>query len=304
MQANPKVDKMSAWVTLFEKKIAVKAIGCNHEGCLGGPIPPCVNLFVKVTNGCNAHCAFCSNAGTLATTKFDYEKLYRIIDEILDSGLILNRLNITGGEPSCVSSRVEKILGKMEDKAYQDIHVHLNTNGILPHSQELMRHKRWDSISVSLHHYDIVKLSEIYQTRIQPDALDFRGIDMMKVNASCNLIKGYIDRTEEAHKMLNFCLDKGFTRLGFVGLMPVNVYSCEHFVSLEELHLTNIPHCYFTESKNRGEDCKCSNYIYNRHLKVLDVYMRHYANPLCTESSLMYDGQYLRQGFYEKNIII
>ena len=60
-------------------------------------------------------------------------------------------------------------------------------------SQELMRHSRWDSISVSLHHYDLKKLSQIYGVEIPNKALAFDGIDMNKINASCNLVKGYID---------------------------------------------------------------------------------------------------------------
>ncbi|MDH6392202.1 molybdenum cofactor biosynthesis enzyme MoaA [Parabacteroides sp. PFB2-12] len=291
-------------ISLFGKPIAVKTHACHHDDCEGEPISPCVNLFVKVTNGCNAHCAFCSNANQPITTGFDIDKLFRVIDEALQKELVINRINITGGEPSCVPNRVEQILSRMDERRYQDIHVHLNTNGLLAQSQELMRHPRWDSISVSLHHYDPKKLSEIYSTRVSSQALCFEGIDMMKVNASCNLIQGYIDSTGEAHRMMDFCLEKGFTRLGFVGLMPINEYSRSRFVSLDELKLNEISHCYFTESKNRGADCKCSNYMYNKNLRVLDIYMRHYANPLYCDSSLMFDGQHLRQGFHDDSIII
>jgi hypothetical protein len=36
---------------------------------------------------------------------------------------------------------------------------------------------------------------------------------------------------------------------------------------------------------------------------MIEVYMRNYCNPAYCESSLMYDGQYLRQGFQSDNII-
>lgn len=295
---------MTKSVILFGKHIDVKTRGCDHVGFKGEPIPPSVNIFIKATNGCNAHCAFCSNAGADATSRFDMDKLFSIIDEVKKSGLFINRINITGGEPSVVSERIYEMLFRLSDTGYNDVHVHLNTNGLLPSSQKLMRHSRWDSISVSLHHYLPEKLSEIYNTKISSDALNFEGVDMMKVNASCNLIRGYIDSTNEAKKMMDFCLDKGFTRLGFVGLMPVNGYCKEHMVSLKELKLDRIPHCYFTETKSRGDDCCCSNYLYNRDLKILDIYMRHYTNPSYCESSLLYDGTCLRQGFHSNNIII
>ena len=288
---------------IFGKPIELKSVGCNHDDVPGGLIPASVNLFVKITNGCNAHCRFCSNAGHKPITHFNADKLIDVVREIKANNILVNRINITGGEPSIVPDTVSDLLERLSDDCFNDIHVHLNTNGLLPASQQLMKHSRWDSISVSLHHYDREKLGEIYQTTISDTALDFDGIDMKIVNVSCNLIKGYVDSTEEAHKMMDFCIDKGITRIGFVGLMPTKQYCRDRVVRLDELKLGTIPHCYFTESKNRGKDCRCSNYLYNRDLKILEIYMRHYANPMYCESSLLYDGEYLRQGFHDNNII-
>ena len=289
---------------IFEKEIAIKSHGCNVMDEPGQRIVPSVNLFVKVTKGCNAHCKFCSNANsTDASSVFNIPKLITVIKELKGNGICINRINITGGEPSVVSPLVYKILDTVEENNFDDIHLHLNTNGLLPQSQEMMRHPRWDSISMSLHHYDVSKLSELYGCRIPEKAFDFEGIDLQKVNSSCNLVKGYIDNAEEAHKMLDFNLDLGIPRVGFVALMKVNDYCWEHFVDLEDIHLDSIPHVYFTKSMNRGSDCKCSNYLYNRDLKILEIYMRNYANPNYCESSLVYDGEYLRQGFHQDNII-
>ena len=289
---------------IFGKEIAIKSHGCNIMGEPGQRIIPSVNLFVKVTKGCNAHCLFCSNADSIgASVTFNIPKLTNIIKELKGKGVCVNRINITGGEPSVVSPLVYKILDAVEKNGFDDIHLHLNTNGLLLQSQELMRHPRWDSISMSLHHYDTARLSELYGCRIPESALDFEDIDLQKVNSSCNLVKGYIDNAEEAHKMLDFNLDLGIPRIGFVALMKVNDYCREHFVDLEDIHLDSIPHVYFTKSMNRGSDCKCSNFLYNRDLKILEIYMRNYANPNYCESSLVYDGEYLRQGFHQNNII-
>ena len=135
-------------------------------------------------------------------------------------------------------------------------------------------------------------------------AFDFNGIDLSKVNASCNLIKGYIDSTSEAEKMMKYALSLGLPRLGFVALMKVNKYCDSHFVDYSDIDFSAIPNMYFTESRNRGSDCRCSNYLYNHEGKILEVYMRNYNNPLYCESSLLYDGQYFRQGFHNDNIII
>ncbi|MBO5957751.1 MAG: radical SAM protein [Bacteroidales bacterium] len=284
--------------------ISVKDFDCKFGTLQEEPVAPFVNIFVKVTKGCNARCLFCSNAdASEIRTPFNVPKLLDAVMSLRDLGVKVNRINITGGEPSVVPQLVGNILSVMSEPSVSDIHMHLNTNGLLPQSQELMRHPRWDSISMSLHHYDRMKLSELYGCHIPERAFDFEGIAVEKLNSSCNLVKGYIDNMEEARKMLDFNLDLGIQRVGFVALMKVNDYCRKHFVDLEDIRLENIPHVYFTKSMSRGNDCKCSNYLYNRGLNVLDIYMRNYVNYNYCESSLVYDGEFLRQGFSQDNII-
>ena len=72
---------------------------------------PMVNIFVKVTNGCNAHCLFCSNAGEAHLgNSFNREKLIEIARELKRQGIRLNRISITGGEPSIVPDLVKEVL--------------------------------------------------------------------------------------------------------------------------------------------------------------------------------------------------
>ena len=290
-------------VEFKNSKIAVKEFDCQLGTISPKKIAPFVNLFVKVTKGCNAHCLFCSNARCNSSSSFNADKLMEILHEFSSLGIRVNRLNITGGEPSVVPDTVNNILDRIISEKFDDLHLHLNTNGLLRQSQELMRHPRWDSISMSLHHYDIGKLSELYGCKIPEDAFTFEGVNKQILNVSCNLIKGYIDNPEGAKKMLDFALDLGIPRIGFVALMKVNDYCKEHFIDLEDIHIETIPHVYFTKSMNRGTYCKCSNYLYNRNLRILEIYMRNYANPQYCESSLVYDGEYLRQGFHDNNII-
>lgn len=290
--------------TIFGHTIRLKSIGCNVVGRVGQPISPSVNLFVKVTNGCNAHCPFCSNAGCQSSTSpFDVDKLICIIHELKDNGIIVNRVNITGGEPSLVSPLVVRILSAIEKERFDDVHLHLNTNGVTDQAQDLMQHPRWDSISMSLHHYDTERLSELYGCKLSTQLFQFKGVNKQIVNFSCNLVKGYIDNKEEVQKMLNLTLDLGIHRIGFVALMPVNDFCKEHFVDINDIPFSELPHVYFTGAKDRGVNCKCSNYLYNRDLKILEIYMRNYANPRYCESSLVFDGEFLRQGFYSDNII-
>ena len=289
---------------IFGKEIQIKQISCNNADFSGSKIPPSVNIFVKVTNGCNCHCKFCSNADcSNSITNFDLRKLIEVIREIQNQGINVNRMNITGGEPSVASKLVVDFLEKFSNHEFNNIHIHLNTNGLLPQSQKMMQNERWNSISVSLHHYDYDKLSEIYGTKISQEALHFENIDRNKINVSCNLIKGYIDNSMEVQKMLDLTLALDIPRIGFVSLMKVNNYCKSHYVDFEEIDFEQIPSVYFTNSLNRGANCKCSNYLYNRNAKILEIYTRNYVNQSYCESALLYDGHFLRQGFHDKNII-
>lgn len=286
------------------KSIAVKDFDCSLGSLPPSRIAPFVNIFVKVTKGCNANCLFCSNAGAQPPrSSFNIEKLIEITKELQNAGIRVNKVNITGGEPSVVSPLVNDILMQIEANSLDNVHLHLNTNGLLPESQRLMAHPRWDSISMSLHHYNLEKLSHLYGCDIPADAFEFKMVNLQKVNVSCNLIKGYIDNADEAAKMLHFTLSIGVPRIGFVALMKINEYCKEHFIDLEDIKLDTIPHVYFTKSMNRGKNCKCCNYLYNKDLKILEIYMRNYSNPEYCESSLVYDGEFLRQGFHSDNII-
>lgn len=68
---------------IFGKEILLKRFGCNLNDEPGLRVLPPVNIFVKVTNGCNAHCSFCSNAGTMPSRNpFNIAKLTSIIHEL------------------------------------------------------------------------------------------------------------------------------------------------------------------------------------------------------------------------------
>lgn len=282
---------------IFDKPISIKDYTCNVCGKKGRIIDPRVNIFVKVTNKCNANCMFCSNGGCgKDIVKFNVSKLNDIISELEKNYITVNKINITGGEPSCVPTIVHSLLETVPNH----IHIHLNTNGLTKESQKMIRiEDRIDSISMSLHHYDIDKLSDIYRCKVSLSDNCFDGVDMSKVNASCNLIKGYIDNEKEVEKMLDFSDKLGIRRIGFVGLMTVNDFCKDNYIDYSNIDFESIDGVVKTKWCNRGKDCRCVNYMRDK----LEIYIREYCNPLYFESSLLYDGEYLRQGFHDDNII-
>ena len=78
---------------IFDKHIQLKSMSCAHGHCQPQPIPKAVNVFVKVTDCCNARCAFCSNGGCHKNIEaFNHVKLWEVIDELREKDIIINRI--------------------------------------------------------------------------------------------------------------------------------------------------------------------------------------------------------------------
>lgn len=298
---------------LFDKDIVLA-----DKLCIRAPYPvmlngypgllnhPFVNLYVKITDDCNAHCPFCCNAGVHnnGSSALDINKLFRIIDEIVNNGIKLNRISLTGGEPSLYPDLVLEILQKIslnEECAFTQ--VQLNTNGLTKDSITLMHHSRLDSVSLSIHHYDSDKLSEIYGRKIDFNPLiELKNISN-RLNISCNLIKGYIDSPKEISKMICYAVENGVKTIGFVSLMNKNKYCMDRFIDYREIDLSSIPSLILSNERALLNICGCKNYIYQDKKFTAEVYFRINENPMFCGSSLLFDGQYLRQGFGNDNII-
>lgn len=197
-------------MNLFGKTIEFQRYSC--AGLLGTTrmLSPFVNLYVKVTNGCNAHCRFCSNSGNCNVSTFNLPKLLECIEEINRSSIQLNRICLTGGEPSLCCDKVNEIVNFIEStpECY-GTQLQLNTNGLSADAHRLMRHNRFDVISVSLHHYNKNILEEIYGCTFDTEIAYYPGVDSRKLNVSCNLIRDYIDNADEVKRYLDFVATRG-----------------------------------------------------------------------------------------------
>lgn len=281
---------------LFGKEIQLRSHECSYCGLAQDVIRPYVNLYVKVTNSCNASCPFCSNQNCTESADFDADKFFRILNEICNSDIRLNRISFTGGEPTIESELVIKYLDQINDNPNLDsTQIQINTNLLTPESHKVAIHPRIDSISVSRHHPDGFLGKN--------DSQYFSGIPSQKLNLSCVIVKGMNDRAETARAMMDFALANQIPHLGFVELLPVNNYAQTHHVSLSEINWVSIPGLRKMMEHRNGSVCRCANYVYCSDGGLLDVYMRNYADSGYCESSLLFDGQHLRQGFKTDNII-
>jgi len=289
---------------LFGKEIEVQRYGCSEFGSKPNPMRPFVNLYVKVTNGCNARCAFCCNGECQPSNGFYLEKFLECLNEIHQSGIKLNRICLTGGEPSMSSETVKSIIECIDNLPYCTFtQLQLNTNALTEESLQLMAMQRFDVVSASLHHYDRDKLCQIFGIEIPSWYGVYPGVDRRKLNVSCNLIRGYIDSAVEVEKYLQFVASKGIRTVGFVGLMQLNEYCVKHFIDFSEIDWEAVPHLYKVREREHANHCKCRNYVYDSPDGMVNVYMRETVNPDYCGSSLLFDGVNLRQGFSSNNII-
>lgn len=291
-------------LTLFGKPICLWRNFCSINGNPPGDVKPFVNLYIRITDGCNASCRFCCNGGPQPHKNFNLGKLKEILTELGKSDIRLNRINLTGGEISTRPELAREVVRLIDDTpSCCFAQMQIQTNGILAPARSLMSMSRVDAVSMSLHHYDFDRLSEIYGCSVPADLLDFSPRTKAKTSLSCNLLKGYIDSPQEVEKLIRFAASKGFRTVGFAGLMKLNEYCRESYVNPWTMDFESIPSLLKTEEKCHESVCRCRNYVYTGANQPVGVYVRETADTDYCGSTLLFDGDYLRQGFNENNII-
>lgn len=290
--------------SIFGKPISLWRKSCAVNETIPSDVEPFVNLYIRVTDVCNASCRFCCNGGPHPCKEFNSEKLEEVLHEIGNSGIRLNRINLTGGELSTRCELVEGILRLIENSpGCHFSQVQIQTNGISYSARQMMGLTRVDAVTLSLHHYDFVRLSEIYGCTVPNGLLELPRDLKSKISLSCNLIKGYIDNPGEIEKMLRFAVSKEFNTIGFAGLMKLNDYCLANYVNPWQIDFASIPGLIQSEEKNHEGACRCCNYLYIGGERPLTVYVRETIDTDYCGSSLLFDGDYLRQGFNKNNII-
>jgi organic radical activating enzyme len=240
-------------VILFDKKIPIKSHYCSLNGSEMFPIKePYVNLYIQL-KGCNAKCSFCSFQNV--AKPFDFNKFEEVLQS-LQGEIRVNKISITGGEPTLNLPKLYKIINLVR-LYFPDSFFVMNTNGssgkpprynvpLVEMFYDGMLEK-FDSISISRHHYTDYHNDEIFGEKNifkQENKGDFvidvtsNGIHMLSkqqlqglqsmvnnknlFHLSCNLIKGQIDSTQKIYNYLEFANYVKIYDVGFVSLMKIN----------------------------------------------------------------------------------
>lgn len=317
-------------IEIFGRQVEIREKDCSVWGNKANKFGDghTVNLFIQLTNKCNASCKFCEYH-TDNGKEFDFDKLILVLDELMAKATV-GKINITGGEPTINNdnfNRLLEILRVYKGRINSSIKPYDNNNGgILGTSIHVRRQpyltvntngcnieslSGWssliDSYAISRHHYDDTINAEIFGTDNVASTDDIRNlVDTMpvgskhKVHLRCNLISGYIDSIEKIHNYLEYCSKLGIIWVGFVTLMPLNKYCIENVVMADKLISSDT--FFLSEPWERIEqgkvECRCSDYLYPApDGKIIRLYNRIFCNPGLSAGQLVFDGQNLRLGF-------
>ena len=287
-------------INLFGTDIKLKEQHCKKNDCEVVRIDdPYLNIYVRITNVCNASCGFCAYHGK--ETPFDLYKLYYILMEI-SSKIQINKLSCTGGEPTLEVDRIKAILNKTKEISPSTFTV-ISTNGHRLH--QLDRFDAVDSIAVSRHAITDGSNQKIFGTHDIATSLDISDFeDKDKLHLSCNLMRhspagNVVNSADAAIRYLDSVAKIGVRDVGFVTLMPVTKAAQINTVAFENFDFSNNGNIFQTQKWNDHDRCQCCNYLYSPPdiPAVVKVYARQNLKPHESVGCLVYDGQYLRKTF-------
>ena len=283
---------MANVVELFDKKINFKDNICTSQyGELKIGKNMRYNLYISITDVCLASCPFCNNntvkKTTVTETKFDLEKLEMVLKELISKRL-LNRIGITGGEPLLNLPLLNEVLNLVYKICGDRQIVTINTNGVnLERLFELDCIEKVYGVHISRHHYDDEINNSIFGFKtanleeIKEVIKKSKNKQLIRLNSL--IIKGLIDTPEEVQKYLEMAGNVGVFRVGFVGLMPLNDYSKEHFIEYKTV-FEKLSSSVTVKKFYNSDVCDCINGMYmHTNGELIEFYARNVRN-LCPKT--------------------
>ena len=274
----------------INEKISYRKDGCIVNSIQNKTIEY-INLYVQITNLCNAKCKFCSNYGA-NEIKFYKNLFFEIFDEIYAKKFI-NKVTFTGGEPTLNNDVIECI--KYVRNKDKKILIFIDTNASnLNVVKEISPYVT--SIALSRHHFDDNKNNEIFnlKTASSKDLENLPIYTKNKINLRCNLIKGYIDSIDKCKEYLDWCNKININSVGFVKLMPYTEYAKENYINLD---ISNIPGMKVTKHSCRPGICYCNNYLYQGKYGCIILYDKETINKESNQNTLVLSNNKLLLGF-------
>lgn len=260
---------MAFEVTIFDKTIKLRdnLCTCSAKKIIKGSLY--YNLYISITDVCLASCKFCNNNTKQKCTKsthvLDLDKLAMVIKE-LKSKVELNRISITGGEPLLDIPLLNKVINLIYEICGKNQAVTINTNGInIAKILELDNLDLLEGIHISRHHYNDKINDEIFGFKTahlnEIKELNNKLKNKRLLRLNCLLIKDYIDSSQTAQEYLEMASQLDIFKVGFVGLMPINEYSKQHYIEYKKV-FEDFGESFKAKQLYNRTTCDCMNGIY------------------------------------------
>lgn len=303
-----KIGEKTREINILGKPITVKNYICSADGINYKEKPENIKLqlFVNMLTFCPANCRFCVAKNTKQDKKIDIDK-FKSVMKLLKAEDRIRGIKITGGEPFYDIELLNEVISAIYDIFGYQMEVAISTNGTgLENLKKIKDLEHIETIHLSRHHYNDDVNREIFgNIENIPDKELLKNIigsvsykDIFVLN--CILLKNYINSPEEAHKFMDFAIDIGAPKVGFMTCSPVNGYAKEQTCSYEAVIKEDDPALLFTRGFFDYDYCHCSDGVYSSEdSRIVEFYgkstkMEDYA--YCR--GLVYDADdHLKDGF-------
>ena len=249
-----KIGEKTREINILGKPITVKNYICSADGINYKEKPENIKLqlFVNMLTFCPANCRFCVAKNTKQDKKIDIDK-FKSVMKLLKAEDRIRGIKITGGEPFYDIELLNEVISVIYDIFGYQMEVAISTNGTgLENLKKIKDLEHIETIHLSRHHYDDNVNRELFgNIKNIPDKESLKSIissvsykDIFVLN--CILLKDYINSPEEAHKFMDFAIDIGAPKVGFMTCSPVNGYAKEQSIPYEAVIKEDDPALLFT----------------------------------------------------------
>lgn len=303
-----KIGEKTREINILGKPITVKNYICSADGINYKEKPENIKLqlFVNMLTFCPANCRFCVAKNTKQDKKIDIDK-FKSVMKLLKAEDRIRGIKITGGEPFYDIELLNEVISAIYDIFGYQMEVAISTNGTgLENLKKIKDLEHIETIHLSRHHYDDNVNRELFgNIKNIPDKKSLKNIigsvsykDIFVLN--CILLKDYINSSDEAHKFMDFAIDIGAPKVGFMTCSQVNGYAKEQSIPYEAVIKEDDPALLFTRGFFDYDYCHCSDGVYSSEDgRIVEFYgkstkMEDYA--YCR--GLVYDADdHLKDGF-------
>lgn len=210
-------------IDLFGEEVEIKNYTCSRdkEGC------KCennlLNLYIQITDSCNANCIFCDKAGNKNDNNFDSEKFKKIYSS-LDEKSLIAKISITGGEPFLKIDKLNKLIEIILD-VNPNAYISINTNGTCLYNFYKIKEKdKIKEVVISRHHYDELlneKLFGIKTFSLNEIETFIKSNPKLQVKFNCVLSKGFIENSTDVEEYLNLVSNIGLKEVRFITMLDL-----------------------------------------------------------------------------------